>query len=161
MPIVNYLHTIVVSEYWKKEQWQSWVDELILCNDELENWIYDVAFAKNEEELCLAIAHETIVEVFDKETFYWEPDVVLGYYYLMYQEGRMDLSELFNKIADEDDISSEAALFDSQEAIDVLNRARMGEVDTGKISELFMPLAKAASEQLEALIHYKDVISKK
>ena len=73
----------------------------------------------------------------------------------------MDLSELFHRIVDEDDISSEAALFDSQEAIDVLNRARMGEVDTGKISELFMPLAKAASEQLEALIHYKDVISKK
>lgn len=87
--------------------------------------------------------------------------MVLGYYYLMYQEGRMDLSELFNKISDEDDISSESALFDFQEAAEVLNRARMGEIDTGKISKLFMPLAKVASEQLETLMHYKDVIDKK
>ena len=43
----------------------------------------------------------------------------------------------------------------------MLNRARMGEIDTGKISKLFMPLAKVASEQLETLMHYKDVIDKK
>lgn len=129
MPIVNYLHTIVVSEYWKKEQWQSWADELILCNDELEGWIYDVAVAKNKEELCLSIAHEKITEVFDKETLYWEPDVVIGYYYLMYQEGRMDLSTLFSKLADEDDISSEARLFNFQKAMYMLNKERMSTGD--------------------------------
>lgn len=147
MPIVNYLHTIVVSEYWKKEQWQSWADELILCNDELKDWIYDIAFAKNREELCISIAHEKITEIFDKETLYWELDVVIGYYYLMYQEGRMDLPELFSKLADEDDISSESKLFEFHEA-------RMGEIDKEKVDKLLMPLAKAAREQLEILTHY-------
>lgn len=154
MPIVNYLHTIVVSEYWKKEQWQSWADELILCNDELESWIYDVAVAKNKEELCLSIAHEKIIEVFDKETLYWEPDVVIGYYYLMYQEGRMDLSELFSKLADEDDISSEAELFDFQEAMYMWNKKR---INTETMERLFISLANTAKEQLETLMHYRKI----
>lgn len=154
MPIVNYLHTIVVSEYWKEEQWQSWAYKLILCNNELEDWIYDVAFAKNKEQLCLAVAHEKVIEVFDKETLYWEPDVVIGYYYLMHQEGRMDLLELFSKLTDEDDISSESELFDFQEAMSMFNKARMGEIDMEKVDKLMMPLAKVAREQLEVLIHY-------
>lgn len=154
MPIVNYLHTIVVSEYWKEEQWQSWADELILCNNELKNWIYDVAFAKNREELCISIAHEKITEIFDKETLYWEPDVVIGYYYLMYQEGRMDLPELFSKLADEDDISSESELFEFHEAMSMLNEARRGEIDKEKVDKLLMPFAKVAREQLEVLTHY-------
>lgn len=154
MPIVNYLHTIVVSEYWKKEQWQSWADELILCNDELESWIYDVAVAKNKEELCSSIAHEKIIEVFDKGTLYWESDVVIGYYYLMYQEGRMDLSALFSKLADEDDISSEAGLFDFQEAMYIWNKKR---INTETMESLFSPLANAAKEQLEALMHYRKI----
>lgn len=154
MPIVNYLHTIVISEYWKVEQWQSWADKLILCNNELEDWIYDVAFAKDREQLYLAIAHKKITEVFDKETFYWEPDVVIGYYYLMYQEGRMNLLELFSKLADEDDISSESELFDCQEAMSILDEARMGKMDNEKVEKLLIPLAKVAREQLEVLNHY-------
>ncbi len=157
MPIVNYLYTIVVSGYWKKEQWQSWADELILCNDELEDWIYDVAFARDEEELYVAIAHEIVIEEFDKKTIYCEPDVVIGYYYLMYQEGRMDLLELFFKLVDEDDISSETKLFDFQEKISMLNRARMEKLDIKKIDKLFMPLAKIAKEQLSAIIHYMKI----
>ena len=154
LPIVNYLHTIVLSGYWKEEQWQLWADELILCNDELEGWIYDVAFAKNREELCMVIAHEKITEVFDKETLYWEPDVVIGYYYLMYKEGKMDLLELFSKLIDEDDVSSEAKLFNFQEASLILNKVRMDEMDIEKIDKLFKPLAKVAREQLEVLTHY-------
>ena len=157
MPIVNYLHTIVVSGYWKEEEWQLWADNLILCNDELEDWIYEVAFAKNREELCLAIAYKKNIEVFNEKTLYWEPDVIIGYYYLMYQEGRMNLSELFLKLIDEDDISSESKLFDSQEVIDVLNMAKKGENNIKKLDELLKPLAKVASEQLAVVIHYMDM----
>lgn len=66
MPIVNYLHTVVISRYWNREQWQSWADGLILCNDNLEHWIYKVAFSNDREKLFLSIAHEKIIEVFDK-----------------------------------------------------------------------------------------------
>ena len=154
MPIANYLHTIVISEYWEEEQWQSWADELILRNDKLENWIYDVAFAKDKEKLYLAIAHEKVIEVFNKETLYCEPDVVIGYYYLMYQEGRMNLSKLFLKLADEDDISSETKLFDFQEITCILNEVRKGKIDIERIDKVLTPLAKIAKKQLEALTNY-------
>lgn len=154
MPIVNYLHTIVVSGYWKADQWQSWADKLILSGDELKSWVYDVAFAKNKEELCLAIAYEKTIEVFEKETLYCESDVVIGYYYLLYQEGRMALSELFSKLCDEDDISSEAELLSSQEIMGMLDKMQAGKADIKKLNELLMPLAKIAKKQLEALLYY-------
>ena len=69
----------------------------------------------------------------------------------------MNLSELFLKLIDEDDISSESKLFDSQEVIDVLNMAKKGENSIKKLDELIKPLAKAASEQLAVLIHYMDM----
>ncbi len=152
--ILHYLHTVVASEYWKKEEWQLWADKLILQNDEFVEWIYDVAVARSKEELYLAIAYEKIIEVVDKERFYWEPDVIIGYYYLMYKEGRMDLSELFLKLLDEDDISSEAELFDFPEVVQMLNKAKIGEMDTEKIDEILYPLARIASEQIEALKQY-------
>lgn len=58
MPIVNYLHTVVISQYWNMEQWQSWADGLILCNDNLEDWIYKVAFSNDREKLFLEIIYE-------------------------------------------------------------------------------------------------------
>ena len=109
MPIVNYLHTIVLSKYWNTNQWQSWADRLIVCNDNLEEWVYDVAIAKSREELLLAIAHEKTIEIFNKETLYWEPDVVIGYYYLMFQESRIKLSE--SKNSDSLDASSSSNSF--------------------------------------------------
>lgn len=154
MPIVNYLHTVVISRYWNREQWQSWADGLILCKDNLEDWIYKVAFANDREELFLSIAYEKIIEVFHKETFYWEPDVVIGYYYLMYQEGRMSLSELFTKLMDEDDVSGEAEFFDSQEAVCMLSKVRKGELNAEEIDKLLKPLAKIARKQLDELEHY-------
>lgn len=154
MPVVNYLHTIVESEYWKKEQWQKWADELIINHDKLEDWIYDVAFANDKEELCLAIAHEKITEVFDQKTNYSEPDVIIGYYYLMFQEKRMNLSELFLKLTDEDDISGEAELRSFSETKSFLNSARMGKVDYEKMDRLLCPLARIASKQLNVLESY-------
>lgn len=154
MPIVNYLHTIVESEYWKKEQWQKWADELIINYDELEDWIYDVSFANDKEELCLAIAHEKMIELFDKETYYCEPDVIIGYYYLMYQEERMDLSELLLRLIDEDDVSSEAELRSYSETKSFLNKAKMGEIDIKKMDKLLSPLAEIASKQLNVLESY-------
>lgn len=161
MPIVNYLHTIVVSGYWEEEQWQSWADKLIMDNDqndELEEWVFDVAFAHSKEELCLAIAHQKITEVFSEETCYWEPDIVIGYYYLMYQEGRMSLSELFWKLRDEDDIAGESILFDVPGVMSMLDMKKVDRVNTKKLDKFLMPFAKVAREQLVAVTHYYENI---
>ena len=110
MIIVNYLHTVVISGYYEKEQWQSWADKIILNNENVQSWIYDVAVAKNKQELFDAIAFEKCIEEFSKDTLYWETDVVIGYYYLMYKEDKITLSQLVEKVTDEDDASSELML---------------------------------------------------
>ena len=66
----------------------------------------------------------------------------------------MDLSELFSKLCDEDDISSEAKLFNSQEVMRMLYKIQAGEINIKKLDELLMPLAKVAKKQLEALLYY-------
>lgn len=45
--------------------------------------------------------------------------------------------ELFSKFTYEDDISSESELFDCQEAMSMLDEARMGKMDAKKVEELF------------------------
>ncbi|MDE6312583.1 MAG: hypothetical protein K2M46_03025 [Lachnospiraceae bacterium] len=154
MPIIHYLHTAIVSGYLKKEQWQFWADERIVQNNELDEWIYDVSIAKSKEEVCNAIAYYKTIEAFDKNTFYWEPDVVIGYYYIRYINGTMSLSELLFRLYDEDDVSSEAELLSIPEVMSVLSEAKMGNIDSEKINELFLPLEKIARKQLEELDHY-------
>lgn len=158
--IANYLKTIVISGYWDAENWRSWADEIILLNDELDFWIFEVAFATNIEEFYSAIDEEIRNMVFDKNTFYWEPDVVVGYYYLMYKENKIDLSELFLKFIDEDDISHESELFDNSDILYMVNQARINgidKIDTVKLDELLIPFANTASKQLEELMHYKRI----
>lgn len=46
--------------------------------------------------------------------------------------------ELFSKFTYEDDISSESELFDCQEAMSMLDEARMGKMDAKKVEELFL-----------------------
>ena len=155
MIIVNYLHTIVISGYYEKEQWQSWADKIILNNENVQSWIYDVAVAKNKQELFDAIAFERRIEEFSKDTLYWETDVVIGYYYLMYKEDKITLSQLVEKVTDEDDASGESRLFDSKEMMDVINNVKIGRVDLKKIEKFLEPLAQEARKQEDVLKNYK------
>lgn len=155
MIIVNYLHTVVISGYYEKEQWQSWADKIILNNENVQSWIYDVAVAKNKQELFDAIAFEKCIEEFSKDTLYWETDVVIGYYYLMYKEDKITLSQLVEKVTDEDDASGESRLFDSKEMMDVINNVKIGRVDLKKIEKFLEPLAQEARKQEDVLKNYK------
>ena len=135
MIIVNYLHTAVISGYYEKTQWQSWADRIILNNENVQSWVYDVAVAKNKQELYDAIAFQKCIENFSKDTLYWEPDVVIGYYYLMYKEGKITLSQLFEKINNEDDASSESELFDNKEIVEIIKNQKISMVDLEKIEK--------------------------
>lgn len=149
---VSYLHTIVLSGYWTEEHWQSWADELILHNSELEYWVYDVAFAKDKDELLLAIAQ--VLVVFDEETSYSEQDVIVGYYYMMYLEGRMGLEELLYRLSDEDDDSNGYQGRDSQKTRDIIDRAKRGGKNLEELDALLTPFVRPAKEQLYKLTHY-------
>lgn len=155
MPIINYLYTAVLSGYLKKEQWQKWADCIIMNESEVDTWIYEVSIAKNASEVCNAIYYQKIIESFDNDTKYWEPDIVIGYYYLMYQKGEMLLKDLIERLSDEDDICSESEIFDKVEIRDLLNDIKCGKVSYKKIDELLSPMAQKAKMQYDTLLNFQ------
>ena len=111
IPIAHYLQTAVKSGYFQCKEWENWADRLIIDNDEVESWIYDVSCAKSESELYMAIQPKICQEFFTKENMYSEPDIIIGYYYLLYKENRISIQHLLSKLNDDDDDSSDAQLF--------------------------------------------------
>ena len=57
IPIANYLYTAVISGYYTVDDWREWADRIILNNtvDDIDIWIFDVAFSTNEEQFYDAI----------------------------------------------------------------------------------------------------------
>ena len=96
--IAHYLHTIVLSGYYDPKQWRKWADDCILNRNDTPLWICNVSLAKNLEELFLIISYPKTVEFVDNSNSYWEPNVIIGYYYLMYMEGRLSISDLYDKL---------------------------------------------------------------
>lgn len=112
IPITNYLYTAIISGYYTVDDCREWVDKIILNNevDNIDIWIFDVAFSTNEEQLFDAILEQRIQEVFDENTVYSKADAIVGYYYLLYKEQKMSALELINRITDEYDDSYEGSL---------------------------------------------------
>lgn len=157
MLIAHYLETVILSGYWKKEQWQAWADELIISHDELEDFVYGISLAENEMEAYGVLGEQKFEEVFNESNSFYIEEIVVGYYYLMYKEGRMSLLELFERLTDEDDISSSSTAVEWEEREHILNELRMGVINTERIDELLAPLIKPAKEQLEAILGYMRV----
>ncbi|MCI8629808.1 MAG: hypothetical protein HFE57_10020 [Firmicutes bacterium] len=116
IPITNYLYTAIISGYYSVDDCRKWADRIILNNevDNIDIWIFDVAFSTNEEQLFDAILEQKIQEVFDENTTYSKADAIVGYYYLLYKEQKMSALELINKITDEDDNSYEGNLYSNE-----------------------------------------------
>lgn len=155
MPIINYLYTAVLSGYLRKEQWQKWADCIIMNENEIEAWIYEVSIAENVSEVCNAIYYQKMIEPFDNDTRYWEPDIIVGYYYLMYREGEMSLIDLLKRLSDEDDVCSESEIFDKPEMINLLNDIKDGIISDRKIDELLNPMAQKAKLQYDTLLNFQ------
>lgn len=107
IPITNYLYTSIISGYYSVDDCREWADKIILNNevDNIDIWIFDVAFSTNKEQIFNAILEQKIQEVFDENTIYSKPDTIIGYYYLLYKERKMSALELVDRITDEDDDS--------------------------------------------------------
>lgn len=112
LPIASYLMIAVSSGYYVKKDWQSWADNIIVKGLTLEYWIYEVSIAKNEEEVYIAIIDKIYEEYFSELSLYGKKDCIIGYYFLMYKEGRLSLSNLLYKLYFEDDPSYEALILD-------------------------------------------------
>ena len=157
MIIAHYLNVVVSSGYWQKEQWQAWADELIVSHDELEDFVDDISVAEDESEVGAALREQWYMEVFDGSNNFYIEEIVVGYYYLMFKEGRMSLLELFERLMNDDDISSSSTAVEWEEREHIFNELRMGVINIERIDELLAPLIKPAKEQLEAILSYMKV----
>lgn len=159
--VAHYLHTAVSSEYYVKKDWEEWADRIIMNKENLDMWIYDVSIAKNLEEFFSAIYPQLCQEYFEEDDVYSEPDIIIGYYYIMYKEGRMTLFELLSRVNDDDDASSGAMLYRNKrfkELIhklfkDILLQQEMQYVK--ELETIIAPLEKAAFRQQKILENYK------
>ena len=106
MLIANYIYAAIKSGYWQMEQWQAWADNLIISHDELEDFVYGLSVAENDYEVHSAIADQLYDERCNEGRDYCFHDIIVGYYYLMYKEGRLSLLKLFENLLYEDDISN-------------------------------------------------------
>lgn len=157
--IAHYLHTIVLSGYYDPKQWRKWADDCILNRNDTPLWIYDVSLAKNLEDFFLIISHPKTVEFVDNNNSYWEPDVVIGYYYLMYIEGRLSISDLLDRLTDEDDYSNESVVLDNNDFMTALlgsSAVDLYSLDTALKPQLYRACCQKKILELfsQDLIHY-------
>ena len=122
-------------------------------------WIYNVSLAKNLEELFLIISYPKTVEFVDNSNSYWEPDVIIGYYYLMYMEGRLSISDLYDKLTNEDDYSNESVVLDDCDFMNALvdsSAVDLNLLDTVLKPQLYRACCQKKMLELfsQNLIHY-------
>lgn len=113
LPIANYLMIAVSSGYYIKKDWQNWADNIISRDTKFEYWIYEVSIAKSKEELYIAIIDKVYEECFRESSLYEKEDCIIGYYFLMYKEGRLSFSNLLYNLYFEDDLSNDALILDN------------------------------------------------
>ncbi|NFN94256.1 MULTISPECIES: hypothetical protein [unclassified Clostridium] len=153
MTIANYIYIAVISGYYSKSDWQKWADEEILNNYEVEEWVYNVSLAKDTEELYEAIYEKRMEESYYQNNEFLQEDVVVGYYYMLYGEKRINLYELINRLSDEDDISSSSSIHEIQNFYTIFKEINEnnGLIDNcefiEKIVALLEPYRKLAEEQ--------------
>lgn len=160
MTIGYYVYLACISGYYCKLDWQSWADRLILKSVNIEDWIYNISLAKNENELCIAVNEKKIGESYCGENKQPLEDAIVGYYYLLYLENRISMYDLLSKLSDEDDISNSSSIHEFQNFYDLWNLVKLNkDLITKKyfvenIHELLEPYRIIASDQLRHINNY-------
>ena len=104
LTIERFLWNIIESGMYQKADWQNWADRMILENDDVDNWIYDLSLATTKEEVVntLFVSHDGYGAYY-LPTEFCDYEVFEGYYYLLYKEGKMDLKDFLWKSAELED----------------------------------------------------------
>lgn len=154
MPIANYLYALVYSGVYNSSQWQLWAIKL-LENEEYNDytdWVFDIAFLDNEQELYNIIYDRMIFEDYQDCLL---TEIIQGYYYYRYQKKEIDIYELLEKsgnVADARDDSMACEFFYELETelfseSNLLNSSDFNNV----IINYFDPLCIAALKQKNKL----------
>lgn len=159
IPIAHYLFAIAFSGYYQKKDWQNWADQRILKQASAEDWLIEISLANSIEMLSNALGDLLISERFKIKSQPPSSDAIIGYFYLMYLEGKLSLQELLLKSGDEAD-GGEGASIECEEFYAITNALEkdillVEDVDfKKKISIIFEPFRRIAQLQKEELENY-------
>lgn len=152
--IERLLWNIIESGMYQKADWQAWADKIILENDEVDKWIYDLSLAATKEDVlnALFVSHDGYGAYY-LTTKFCDYEVFEGYYYLLYKEGKMDLKDFLWESANLQDA------YACDHSFYGLIDCDISEI-SDKINNHFKPYAEEALRQKQIIetITYKEII---
>lgn len=157
IPAAHFLYIAVLSGYYKRKDWQAWADQIILNNDDLELWIYDVSMAWEKEQLYDALSEQKIQEYCNADLVFYQPDVVVGYYCLLYREKRMSIRELTSRLSDEDDESNGAEMLRDSQTVKLIWKifsSTYHSEDVEELMKILTPFSMISLAQQKVLKEY-------
>ena len=159
IPIAHYLFAVSYSGYYQKKDWQNWADQRIMKQILVEDWLISISLSNSIEILSDALSDLLISERADMENKITSSDAIIGYFYLMYLEGKLSIYELLLNSGDEAD-GGEGASIECEEwyalSTNLDGNIFLAEEATfkKKIAALYAPFKKIAQLQLEELENY-------
>lgn len=163
--IANYLYSIIYSEVYKKEDWQNWADQLIINNDNLDIWIYDLSIAENNDVVYKLLSDRMLDEIGEVKLNYSLTETIHGYYYYRYRNRELNLYELLTSAGGVSD-ANQAGGVDCEYFYDKLNQIDADSAIIYKskfmeeINNYFLPFYNEALYQKKIIenIQYKDIV---
>ena len=102
IPIAHYLLAAALSNFMSIQKCQEWADLRIDRADQPEDWLLDVSISRN-----ISTLRDAIEPRFEKEKQSLSnsliSDVIIGYYYIMYEDGKITIPELLKMAGAEAD----------------------------------------------------------
>lgn len=157
MTLANYLYALIYSDIYDKEKWQMWGEQLLnnANYDENTEWVFNLVFSNSKKSAFEAISGRRFEEDYLSYNNYTLTEIIQGYYYFQYKEGKMCLYDLLDKSGDvadagEDSIGCEF-FYDLLNQIDLNPDIVNNKEFIGRIDNYFYPLYESALEQKSRL----------
>lgn len=148
-PLAAYWLAAAESGFARREEWAGWADAWIAHTENQPNWIIDLSLATSLDDLWRILTPQIDQEVqqgFDRIEI---SDAVLGYLWLRFERGDIDLRtclELAGRHADAYDTSVECEAFFA-----LLNNLEGGQDVNNAAMTLFAPFRRLATQQWTVL----------
>lgn len=154
-PLASYWMAAARSGYAKPSDWQSWADAAIERCDAPDGWLIDVSLSPNLAALERSLAGRLQRERSSIEVDATMDDATLGYFWLRYERGELNLAEcleLSANVADSGSASTECeSIFALLNDLEQAANPRQAATVTARSKPLFAPMTSMASSQWKVL----------
>lgn len=158
MTLANYLYSLVYSDTYDVDKWQSWAENILMYaefSDDTE-WLFDAYLANSQEKLFDVIAKRQWEENYLNFNYYSLTEIIQGYYYEQFQNNIISLYDMLIKSGDVADAGQQGSLaceyFYNWASEIKKNSNRILSTDLmKKITDYFIPRHIAAMEQKRKL----------